>query len=74
MNTALLFLGQTEIIFIVIILLFVLILPIIALIDVLKNKFEGNNKIIWVLLIVFLGVLGTTLYYFIGRKQKINKN
>jgi phospholipase D-like protein len=73
MNTILLgFIGPWQIALILIILLFVLILPIAALIDILKNKFEGNNKLIWILLIIFLGLIGVLLYYFIGRKQKIN--
>ena len=63
--------GGAEIIIILIVLVTFLIIPIIALIDILKNKFEGNNKIIWVLLILFLGLIGVFLYYTIGKKQKI---
>lgn len=44
---------------------------IIALVDILKNKFEGNDKIIWVLVVLFLNLLGAILYFTIGRKQKI---
>ncbi|WP_456376870.1 PLDc N-terminal domain-containing protein [Lutibacter sp.] len=44
---------------------------IIALIDILKNKFEGNNKIVWVLIVLFLNLIGAILYFTIGKKQKI---
>ncbi len=42
-----------------------------ALIDILKSEFTGNNKIIWLLLVIFIPLLGVILYYFIGRDQKI---
>ncbi len=44
---------------------------IIALIDVLKNKFEGNDKIIWLLVVLCLNLLGAILYFTIGRKQRV---
>jgi len=47
------------------------ILWLIALIDVLKNEFTGNNKLIWFLAVVFVPVIGMVAYFFIGRKQKI---
>lgn len=49
-----------------------IILTIIALIDILKNEFEGNNKIVWVLVVLFLNLFGAILYFVIGRKQKTN--
>ncbi len=66
--------------------LFVLLLPfysigvifsIISLIDILKNKFENNDKLIWVIVVLgsnFLfafNIVANILYYKIGRKQKI---
>ncbi|MCF6168597.1 PLDc N-terminal domain-containing protein [Lutibacter sp.] len=44
---------------------------IIALIDILKSKFERNNKLVWVLVVLFLNLLGAILYFTIGKKQKI---
>lgn len=42
-----------------------------AIIDVLKNDFtDGSAKLTWLLVIVFLPVLGVFFYFFIGRKQK----
>jgi len=31
---------------------------IIALIDILKSKFERNNKLIWILVVLFLNLIG----------------
>ncbi len=50
------------------------ILPIIALIDILKNNFSENNKIVWVLVVLFFPLIGAILYYIIGTKQKLNQN
>ncbi|MDP2852957.1 MAG: PLDc N-terminal domain-containing protein [Smithellaceae bacterium] len=44
---------------------------IISLIDILKSKFEGNDKIVWLLVLIFLGIPGMILYRVIGKKQKI---
>jgi hypothetical protein len=57
-----------------IILIFILvgILPtIIALIDIVRNEFTGNNKIVWLLVVLFGNFLGAVLYFIIGRKQKL---
>jgi len=70
------FIGPQEIIIILLIVaipVFFIIPVVIALIDILKNEFEGDNKIVWVLVVLFLGIIGAILYYFIGRKQKIKK-
>jgi len=50
--------------------LLLLLFPIMALISVLKNDFHGNDKIVWVLLIIFLPFLGALLYFLIGRGRK----
>ena len=62
-------LGFTELFLI----LAILLLPLFALIDILKNDFEGNDKLIWVIVVVFLFVVGSILYFTIGQKQKITK-
>jgi len=47
------------------------ILPVWALIDIIRSKFnESNNKIIWVLVVLLLPFLGSILYLAIGRAQK----
>jgi hypothetical protein len=57
-----------------IILLVILVVPaiwIISLVDVIKSDFPGNNKIIWLLAVIFVPLLGSILYLTIGRGQKI---
>ncbi|UMB60543.1 PLD nuclease N-terminal domain-containing protein [Lutibacter sp. A80] len=64
--------GPWQIIILITILFLIGIIPmLIALIDVLKNKFEGNNKIVWVFVILFLNIIGAILYFTIGRSQRI---
>lgn len=54
-------------------LLFVLLLilfPLVALISALTGQFQGNEKVLWVLLIIFLPFLGSLLYFLIGMNQR----
>ena len=46
---------------------------IIAFIDILKNDFEGSNKLIWLLAVIFVPVIGSIVYFVIGKKQRIVK-
>ena len=65
--------GPWQII-LILVMLILLVTPIIALIDILKSEFSGNNKIVWTLVVLLGSFVGAALYYFIGRKQKINVN
>jgi len=47
---------------------------IIALIDILKSEFTGNNKIVWLLMVLFTNIFGAVLYFLIGREQKLKIN
>jgi len=60
-----------EIFFFLFVLFLGLILPLLALIDIVKSDFEGNNKLIWALIVVFVNFIGAILYFAIGRNQKI---
>lgn len=53
--------------------LFIFLFPLLALISALMNDFQGNDKIIWVLIIIFLPFLGSLLYFLIGRDRRINR-
>ena len=58
----------------VLIVLFFFFLPfVIAFVDILKNDFEGSNKIVWLLAVVFVPLIGSIAYFIIGRKQKVYK-
>ncbi len=65
------FIGFIGVFTIITIVLLALALPIIALIDILRSEFKGNDKIIWVILVLFFNLIGTLLYFMIGTKQKI---
>ena len=65
-------LGGQELLFILLILGVLFLLPIIALVDVIRSDFRGSNdKLIWVVVILFLNIIGALLYLFIGRNQRI---
>lgn len=66
--------GGFEWLFMMVIVLGSIGLFIYVLIDILKSEFTNSvNKIIWLILVLFTGPLGIVLYFFIGRKQKIQK-
>jgi hypothetical protein len=52
--------------------IFALLLPIIAIIDILNSKFEGNDNLL-MLLIVVLIPFGAILYFFVSPTRKIKK-
>ncbi len=41
------------------------------LIDCVKRNFkEDSEKIVWVLVIIFTGIIGALIYYFVVKKKK----
>ena len=55
------------------VILFIFLIPLLALISVLMNEFRGNEKIMWVIIIIFLPFLGSILYFLVGRDKRLNK-
>lgn len=50
----------------------ILLLPGVALVDILKSSFRNPvSKIVWILLVLLLPALGTILYFLIGTGQKV---
>ncbi|TKK68655.1 hypothetical protein FC093_11100 [Ilyomonas limi] len=48
------------------------ILSIWAILDIVKSSFrESTNKIVWLLVVLFLPLLGVILYFAIGRSQRV---
>lgn len=46
-------------------------LPIFALLNVIRSDFRGqNDELIWVIVILFLNIIGALLYLIVGRKQR----
>jgi len=66
-----LFLFSGGLIFTLLVILFIFLLPLLALISVLTNQFQGNEKIMWVVIIILLPFLGSLLYFLIGRNNAI---
>jgi hypothetical protein len=65
------FIGTAELSIVLFCIFFIALLPLVALIDILRSNFAGNNKLIWILVVLFANFIGSILYFIIGRKQKI---
>ena len=63
--------GAWQLILILVVVFLGILPTIIALIDILKSEFNGNNKIVWLLVVLFTNFFGAILYFLIGREQKI---
>nr|WP_323373163.1 PLDc N-terminal domain-containing protein [Marinicella gelatinilytica] len=48
--------------------LIILILDIIAIVEILSSGKSAGEKLLWVLVILFLPLIGLILYYLLGRK------
>jgi len=45
-----------------------------VLIDAVTNEpSEGNDKIMWILIIVLAGIVGALIYYLVRRPERIRK-
>ena len=56
--------------FIGLLLIFVVVLPIAAIIDIAKREFKENGKLIWMLIVLFLNPIGAVLYVPKGKNKK----
>lgn len=65
--------GGPELIVLLLVAAFIFLIPIFALVDIIRSKFEGNMQLIWVIIVVCLNILGALLYFVIGRNQKIQQ-
>lgn len=63
--------GPIEISLIIGVFLFLFLLPIIAIIDIVRSRFTGNNNIVFILIVVFMPILGSLIYFIIGPSRKI---
>jgi TctA family transporter len=44
----------------------------IAIIDLDRRQYvTGNNKLVWVLVIVIFGIIGPVIYFIFGRRRKV---
>ena len=64
--------ALTLLILIPFVFVFVLLLPIIAIIDILKSRFEGNDALLMLLIVIFIP-FGAILYFILGPSRKVNQ-
>lgn len=51
-----------------------LVLPLIAIINIVKSEFRDNNsKLIWVFIVLFLPIIGSLVYFIVGPSQKLDE-
>lgn len=64
--------GPWQLILIFLVFLPTVLLPIIALIGIVKNDFPGSNdKLIWILITLLLPFFGPLLYFVFGRPKRL---
>lgn len=58
---------------VLIVVLFLLFVPIwlLAFLDILRNEFKGNEKLVWLLAVILVPFLSPVCYFYFGWKQKI---
>mgnify|MGYP003680110396 CR=1 len=39
-----------------------------ALVDLFNSRLETNKKVLWFALVILFPIVGSVLYYFVGRK------
>ncbi|TDQ33012.1 PLD nuclease N-terminal domain-containing protein [Zeaxanthinibacter enoshimensis] len=54
----------------VVVLIILIVVPLIALIEIIGGRLPGHLQLMWVVLIITLNVIGVLLYYFFGRPKK----
>lgn len=53
--------------------IFCFIFWILMLVDCVKRKFKGDTeKVVWVLVIIFTGIIGALIYYFVVKVKDKN--
>ena len=65
--TVLISIGAYQILFIIAVVL----LPLIAIVDILKSDFKGRGKMAWLAILFLTNIIGAITYFIVGRRQKI---
>jgi hypothetical protein len=63
--------GPQELILVLIVAFGLFLLPLLAIVDIVRSRFEGNMQLIWVIIVVCFNLIGAILYFIMGRNQKI---
>ncbi len=52
--------------------IFLLLLPLFAIINLIQSQFKNSNdKIVWLIIILIIPILGSILYFLLSGKQKV---
>ena len=52
--------------------LFFLLLPLLALVDLIRSDFQDSiEKLVWVIVILFFPIFGSIIYFMMGNKNKV---
>lgn len=55
---------------IIALIIFISVFWIVMIVDCAKRNFKNeNDKIVWILILIFLGILGAIIYYFVVKRQ-----
>ncbi len=46
-----------------------IVLAAIALVKILKGNYRGNEKLLWIVVVVFVPIIGVILFYLVGKNQ-----
>ena len=57
----------------IIVFLIFFLIPILVFVDIVRSKFSGNMQLIWVIIVLLFNVIGSILYFIVGRNQKIQQ-
>jgi len=55
--------------------IFLIALPIWAIVDIIRSDFKNpDNRILWVILIILLPIIGSIIYYYMRDGQKVARS
>lgn len=53
--------------------IFAFVFWIVMLLDCVKKKFKNDSeKIVWILILIFTGIIGALIYYFVVKKNVVS--
>lgn len=50
--------------------LLLILLPIFAIVDLIRSRIRDNDKVIWIIIIIIIPILGSILYFALGKSQR----
>lgn len=50
--------------------LLLILFPIFAIVDLIRSRIRDNDKVVWIIIIIIIPILGSILYFAIGKSQR----